>query len=84
MKKLSIGTTLIVLSMAFLPVSAWSAPSQRLYAWGEPWSNKMSFSQYFGATPVSDVPGKVVQISTSNAALVRADLNRGSMGLGSR
>ena len=66
--KLAAATTVIVLSIALLPVSAWSEPSQRLYAWGAPFTNNMSHSQYFGATPISGIPGKVVQISASNSA----------------
>ena len=68
MKKILAATTLVAISIVLLPVSAWCSAGQRLYAWGEPWSNKLSGFRYRGVTPISGIPGKIVQISTSNAA----------------
>lgn len=64
---LALSIVMVVGFMSLLPANAWGAEAQHVYAWGDPWSSSISSLQYYGATSVGGIPGRVVQISTSNS-----------------
>lgn len=64
---LSLALVIVMGLTALSPATAGATQTQQVYNWGYPWGDPYGL-QYFGPSVVDNIPGPIVQISTSNSA----------------